>query len=124
MNRKKLDKLARAHVLERDGRRCRFCGKPGNEWAHILTRGTAPALRWDPQNAVTLCHGDHAYFTDHPTQWKTWVAREFGEGYWDMLKRRQAFAEREPIVVEAVVRELEVPPATVADRGRIEGAAW
>jgi hypothetical protein len=103
------DRLAREFVLERDGYQCFFCHRtPWTtnylEWAHIITRG-ARHLRWDPDNAVILCHGDHAYFTDHPREWRRFVAEKFGSAHWDGLKRRQAEAEKrgDKVDVAAVI---------------------
>jgi hypothetical protein len=109
------DKLAREFVLERDGARCVCCGTDAFgslggswhgslEWAHIISRG-ARHLRWDPDNAVTLCHGDHAYFTDHPVRWRHFIAKTYGGDRWDDLKRRQAEAERrgDKVDVQAVI---------------------
>jgi len=95
------DKLARQFVLERDGYLCQNCGKWAAplEWAHLVTRA-AKHLRWDPDNAVTLCGatpvytGCHGYFTAHPVQFRRFVAEHFGPDHYDNLKLRQAQAER------------------------------
>ena len=104
------DRLAREFVLERDGYRCQVCGRSRDlEWAHIITRGMGGGnrhLRWDPDNAVTLCHPDHAYFTSVDSRtWRAWVAEHFGADHWDGLKRRQAEAERrgDKVDVAAVI---------------------
>ena len=49
----------RWHVLNRDGWRCRECGRPGRlECHHVvaLERGGAP---FDVDNAIALCRGCH-----------------------------------------------------------------
>ena len=90
------DKLACEFVLERDGYRCQSCGRDERtrylEWCHILTRG-ARYLRWEPSNAVALCHADHVYFTDHPVQWRRFIAEQFGPDHMDRLHILQAQAE-------------------------------
>ena len=88
------DKLARQFVLERDGYACVRCEYARElEWAHIISRG-ARYLRWDSDNAVTLCHFDHGYFTGDPRAFRRFIAEKFGPDHYDNLKLRQAQAER------------------------------
>jgi 5-methylcytosine-specific restriction endonuclease McrA len=129
------DKLAREHVLNRDGYHCVCCGKDGEtamrwtgsglEWAHILSRG-ARHLRWEPDNAVTLCRGDHAYFTEHPREFRRFIAEKFGPDHWDGLKLRQAQAERrgDSVDVEAVIRGFRELTLTPAEMETYRSGAW
>lgn len=55
--------------------------------AHIVSRGYM-GTRWDFENAVVLCAGDHVYFTHHPEEWRLWVDLNFGPGYYDSIRRR------------------------------------
>lgn len=67
-HKRRLDRLCRAVVMERDGHRCARCGatrKLGKQyqvvrvqWAHVHTRGWL-ALRWDPDNSMALCARCH-----------------------------------------------------------------
>lgn len=120
------DHLAREFVLKRDHYHCRCCGKDGAlEWCHILTRA-ARHLRWEPDNAVTLCHGDHAYFTDHPEQFRRFIAEILGPDHWDGLKLRQAQAERrgDRVDVEAVIRGFRELTLTPAELETFRSGAW
>lgn len=58
---KELDAEAREKVFERDGFKCVRCGKPNVQWAHIFSR-RHKALRWDADNALSLCNGCHLFF--------------------------------------------------------------
>jgi hypothetical protein len=120
------DQLAREHVLERDRHRCRCCGKDRDlEWAHIITRG-ARYIRWEPANAVTLCHGDHAYFTGHPRQFRRWIAEELGPNHRDKLLSLEAFFERQggSVDVEAVIRGFHESKLSSAEMERYRSGAW
>ena len=44
--------------------------------AHIEGRGFH-ALRWDEMNALALCGGHHAWFTNHPFAWSMFIAEHF-----------------------------------------------
>lgn len=57
---KDCDKIASKLCLERDGYKCRYCGKPGNQPHHIFSRKFA-ATRWDLDNLLTLCAGCHRF---------------------------------------------------------------
>lgn len=89
------DRLARRVVVERDGGRCRRCGREddGVQWAHILGRRVAPALRYDPANALSLCWSCHGYFTAHPARFSEWLEEELPGRRADLVLR-QAEAER------------------------------
>jgi len=118
------DKLTRDYVLARD-RFCLYCGSPENlEWCHIVTRA-ARYLRWDPDNAVTFCHGDHAYFTDHPNHFRIWLAERFGPDHRGRLLRMQADAERrgDAVDVEAVIRSFR-DELTSAESAAYRGGDW
>lgn len=61
----------RQHILERDGRRCRNCGKPGTDVDHIK-----PGDDHSEGNLQTLCSRCHAYKTSQ----QALGARGFGPG--------------------------------------------
>lgn len=46
--------------------------------AHIESRGFH-ALRWDEMNALALCGGHHAFYTNHPFLWGMFIAEHFPE---------------------------------------------
>jgi len=37
---------------------------------------------------VTLCHFDHAYFTEHPNEWTLWVTSWMGQQAYSDLSAR------------------------------------
>jgi len=122
------DKLAREHVLKRDHHRCRSCDREDRplEWAHILGRAAAPHLRWDPDNAVTLCNGDHWYFTANPARWRRFIAEQFGADHYDNLKFRQARADRngDQVDVAAVIRGFREYELTEDEMKLYRSGAW
>ena len=63
------------------------------EWAHIHGKGAHPRLRWDPENAVTLCKEHHVYFTRNPRVWVDFIA-EHEPGLWEELLERERAAPR------------------------------
>lgn len=62
---KLLDAEAKAVVNTRDGNRCLRCGRGKPEvqihWAHVFSCSTH-SIRWDPENAMTLCSGCHRFW--------------------------------------------------------------
>ena len=74
------DSFRRA-VKDRDGWRCRDCGRPGRlEVHHVRPIRERPDLATDPDNCLTLCAGCHLKRhrrpeTDAERRW-----REFAEG--------------------------------------------
>jgi hypothetical protein len=126
------DALCRAYVFARDGYRCVSCERmmANLEWAHIHTRG-ARYIRWEvgppgPGNSVTLCQGDHRYFTDHPAQWRRFIAEKYGPDHWDSLLRMQAEAERrgDRVDVERVIRGFRERQLTAEEMETYRSGAW
>lgn len=70
-----------AKVKERDGGICRACQEPGNDGAHIFSRGAHPGMRDDVANGVYLCRRDHDYFGSHPVAWRAWLLANVPELY-------------------------------------------
>ncbi|MFA5635816.1 MAG: HNH endonuclease [Anaerovoracaceae bacterium] len=85
---KTADSLFSHLIRDRDHHQCVSCGAGAEilECAHILTR-SYKTIRYDADNAVTLCHACHQYFTDHPAKWAAWVDDRFPG-------RRQALREK------------------------------
>lgn len=130
---KQADALAREFVFERDRFRCVYCGKGTElgriEWAHIVTRGMGGGnryIRWEPANAVTLHTGCHAWFTEHPADWRAFIAEKYGPDHWDSLLRMQAEAERrgDRVDVENVIRGFRERQLTAEEMETYRSGAW
>lgn len=52
----KAERVAYAAVTRRDGRRCRYCGRPANEHHHIIPKSKGG--RSITRNLVLLCGGE------------------------------------------------------------------
>lgn len=124
------DKLAREHVLARDRNRCVRCGSEDElEWAHIITRGMGGGnryIRWEPDNAVTLCHRCHHWLTHDPLKFRKFIAATYGPDRWDELKLMQAVRERQghSVDVEAVIRGFREMTLTPAEMEEWASGAW
>ena len=74
---KALDDLCRRYVFLRDRNTCQKCGTRDRlQWAHVHTRGVH-SLRWEPDNSLALCQGDHYHGHLHPTEFAAWFAEKF-----------------------------------------------
>ncbi len=51
--------LIRRRAFDRDGWRCRKCGRPGRLEAHHVKRVKDGGAVYDLQNIITLCRGCH-----------------------------------------------------------------
>ena len=72
-----LDDLCRRLVFLRDRNTCQKCGSGERlQWAHVHTRGVH-SLRWEPDNSLTLCQGDHYHGHLHPTEFSRWFEEKF-----------------------------------------------
>lgn len=66
------DRLFSQYVRTRDGWACVRCGSPKRvQCAHLWTR-KYHAIRFNPDNATTLCQGCHVMFTHRPIEWLDW----------------------------------------------------
>jgi hypothetical protein len=94
-----LDALLRRVVLLRDAE-CQMgaSGLPdcsgGLQAAHVLPKGTYPAMRHDPQNVVLLCAYHHVYgrgsWHKDPLGAVEWFRERYGE---DAIARLRAIAD-------------------------------
>lgn len=82
------DREAREFVRARDPV-CVRCGdgSRGVQWAHVHSRGMR-FIRWDADNAVGLCSGDHYAYTHRPAAWVKFV-----ESRWPGLYVRLVWRE-------------------------------
>ena len=109
---KQADRLFSAFIKKRDGG-CmagitdyteRLAHRGPLECAHLIRRGFK-SIRWDPRNAVTLCQGHHAYFTDHPIAWRVWCDELRGEAVMRELLHKAYGLEK--VDVAAIVEQLK-----------------
>src|SRR5580698_1555728 len=82
-----LDDAARAEVFFRDGNVCIRCHDPRRpvQWAHVLSR-RHPCLRWNPENAMSLCAGCHLFWHHEPALALDWFFKNFGDR-WERIQR-------------------------------------
>lgn len=85
-----LDADARLRVFERDNGVCIAAGianikcGPNPQWAHVLSR-RHPCLRWEEDNAMTLCGGHHLWWHHEPAMAVDWFMATFPER-WRRIK--------------------------------------
>ena len=85
---KRLDALWSKAVIERDGRRCRYCKQSGNQPHHIFSRRHR-STRWDVDNGITLCWHHHFHLAHgEPEMFREFLLKEIGEEMFEALKRR------------------------------------
>lgn len=73
-----LDADARMRVFERDNETCLRCERksPTIQWAHVLSR-VHLCLRWQEDNAMTLCAGCHLKWHHEPAYAIEWFMDAF-----------------------------------------------
>lgn len=87
---RELDAIAREEVFIRDHGTCIAAGIAGIrcgdtvQWAHVLSR-RHPCLRWEADNAMTLCAGHHLWWHHSPMYAVEWFVRDFPDR-WRRLK--------------------------------------
>ena len=96
----KLDKADIAfslYIRLRDGK-CVYCGKLGTpdkegrcikglDTSHFWGR-RRESVRYDPQNADTLCRYHHQYFGSNPGEYAEWKLAQLGQKEYDLLQMR------------------------------------
>jgi len=91
MKRDPLDALFSNYVRSRDSYTCQRCKKyyepptRAIHAAHIFSRRHR-GVRWDPENAIALCHGCHTFFTGDPEYFTEWVENRIGSNAYNLLK--------------------------------------
>lgn len=75
-----LDAAARAVVFERDNFACIRCSNRTRpvQWAHVLSRRHL-CLRWEPDNAMSLCAGCHLFWHHEPALAVEWFLKNFAD---------------------------------------------
>ncbi len=82
-----LDAAAREEVFARDGHLCVRCKIPGRsvQWSHVIGR-RHKCVRWEPDNALTLCAGCHMFWHEYPTLSGEWFRKNWPERHERILK--------------------------------------
>lgn len=83
---KELDSAARQEVFERDGHVCVRCRDPKRsvQWCHVFSR-RHKNLRWEVDNALTLCAGCHMWWHQYPLLSVDWFRSTWNERYEHIL---------------------------------------
>ena len=93
LRRDSLDALFSNFVRERDNYTCQRCGKyyepptRAIHAAHIFSR-RHKGTRHDPLNAISACHGCHAFFTGNPLIFTAWIKKRLGDEQYTLLMYR------------------------------------
>ncbi len=79
-------------VRERD-KRCQRCFKDyGLQCAHVFSR-SKKSVRWDFENAVTLCGGCHLFWAHkYPLDFYEWIEGRMGKEAFNKLRLRSNLA--------------------------------
>lgn len=78
---RELDAVARQIVFERDGFECVRCRSVSHlQWAHVFSRRHL-CLRWESDNAMTLCVGCHLFWHHEPALAVDWYIKTFRDRY-------------------------------------------
>lgn len=82
-------KLFSQYIRERDGK-CQKCGKTTSlQCSHVNSVGAYPALRFDPFNAIALCHRCHIYWWHkEPLEASEWFQNKFPAQYAYLVEAR------------------------------------
>lgn len=102
---RELDKLWKAKVLERDGRRCKICGKTDRLQAHHIFTRSRKSTRWDLDNGITLCAGHHYWAHREPERFRRFIISLIGEDKYDELYRKSQ--EKFSLSIERLTKILE-----------------
>ena len=55
--------------------------------AHIVSR-EYKSVRWDFDNAVVLTSGRHAWYTNHPIEWRLFINKLKGDHYYEDMEKK------------------------------------
>ena len=77
---KELDADARWRVFTRDQNECQCCHDPqyAVQWAHMISRRHL-CIRWEADNALSLCAGCHMWFDGYPLLSGDWFRKNWPE---------------------------------------------
>lgn len=112
--RRKADGYTQAAAIQ-EKPRCEICGKRAVAAHHILTKGSASALRYDFENLACLCEDCHTEVHAGTELKERLIESRGGQEWEDEMKRRgAALAKRSLDYYREVIRELETRLETTA----------
>ena len=89
---------------------CVVCGKTeGLECCHVYGR-RQKILRWSLDNAVTMCHYHHRYYTEQPIEWFYFLETLLGSGHMELLKEKR----------RGFLKDNEITRKEVSDHYRVQ----
>lgn len=114
IHRDKLDELFSTYIRTRDGFTCQRCGvKSKNvQCAHFHSR-RKQSVRFDPDNACTLCMGCHLYLDGNPMDKVEFFRNRLGQIAFDLLNSRARITYPKPdkkaltLYYQQKIKELE-----------------
>ncbi len=73
-----IDLIIKQRVHERDGWKCRVCGKTDDlQAAHIKSKGRYGRIRFEELNVITLCRRHHIYWQHKDgEEFKEWLEKQ------------------------------------------------
>jgi 5-methylcytosine-specific restriction endonuclease McrA len=100
--------LAKAVIIERDGKKCLRCGKTENLHAsHIFPKGKYTKLRFDTDNLKLLCVGCHLFWWHkNPVLAGEWVRQVIEKKRYDRLLQRVMYVDSSPIDLKLIQIDL------------------
>ena len=88
---KALDDFVSRQVRERDGHRCRKCGRHRVFAHHIFGKKAHPSTRWTLENLLSVCFGCHRDAHASPEDFRRWVIGWLGEAQYEALYIKAQF---------------------------------
>ena len=105
----KLDAAVRERCRQRDGGKCRKCGKSfeDNEVHHVVKRRNL-AVRWDLDNLILLCKWDcHPWAEAQPIDFKAWFGLCYPERAGHIEKERKSYRRWYDSDLEDLLKEIK-----------------
>jgi 5-methylcytosine-specific restriction endonuclease McrA len=104
-----LDMLAKAVVIERDGKGCLRCGRTDQiQSSHIFPKGKYPKLRFDIDNLKLLCMPCHIFWWHRDIQAAAdWIRTAIPQERYDRLLKRVMYVDRSPLDLKLIELELK-----------------
>jgi len=103
-----LDRLAKAVVIERDGKQCLRCGTTENlQASHIFPKGKYPKMRFDVENIKILCFSCHiGWWHKNIILAGEWIQTAIGRDRYKRIVSRASFVDRSRMDLQLVQLDL------------------